>query len=171
MDHTFIGQGSATNPDKIFTNKHCYHNTLIETGKVTSSDHIPIILRLSTKPFYTKQNETYHYKRADWEHFKNILDQNIELKTLNNYTPNQVEEEVTKWLNTVKDAMNKSIPKTNFKLSYQTPITPHIKILEAAYNNLSKNADTNGWTLNNYREFVRIRHELREECKREHSKR
>lgn len=168
---TYIRQGSATNPDKVFSNKQCYHNVQIEAGEVTSSDHIPIILRLSTKPFYIKERETYHYRRANWDLFRNTLEQKTQVKPLHNYTPQQVEEEVTNWINTVKDAMCTAIPKTNFKPFYQTPTTQTIRDLQTQYNALSTNANIYGWTVNNYREYVRIRQELREECKREHSKR
>ncbi len=168
---TFIRHGSATNPDKVFTNKHCYHNTLIEPGNVTSSDHIPIILKISSRPFYTKQHETYQYNKADWQYFRDTLDINTQVNTLNNSTPEQIEEEINKWLDNVKDAMNKSIPKSSFKKIYQTRITPQIRALETAFNQLNSNAHTNGWNINNYREYVRIRQELRDECKREYNRR
>ncbi len=168
---TFIRQGTATNPDKVFTNKHCYHNTHLEPGNVTSSDHLPIILKISTKPFYHKQKETYQFHKADWDYFKNILENNIEVTTLNNYTPAQIENEVNKWLITVKTAMEKSIPRSTYRPTYQTPSTPQIRTLEREFNELSKNAQTHGWTINNYREYIRIRQDLREECKREHNKR
>ncbi len=42
--------------------------------------------------------------------------------------------------------------------------------METIYNNLRRNTETNGWTLNNCIHYTRIRHELREECKRVHNK-
>lgn len=121
---TFIRSGSATNPDKIFSNKHSYLNTLIEQGNITSSDHLPIIFKLSTKPFYIKQTETYNMGKANWNLFKATLDSNIKLKTLNNYSKEQIELETTKWLNTVKQAMDTAIPKTTYKPIYQIRATP-----------------------------------------------
>ncbi len=42
---TFVRQGSATSPDKIFANKQHYFNTITESGSITTSDHIPIVIR------------------------------------------------------------------------------------------------------------------------------
>lgn len=50
----FINYGAATNPDKIFSNKHHYLNSISEPGNITTSDHIPIIFKLSSKPFITQ---------------------------------------------------------------------------------------------------------------------
>ena len=100
-----------------------------------------------------------------------MLDNNIEVTPLNNYTPAQIENEVDKWLTKVKTAMGKSIPRSNYRLTYQTSLTPQIRTLEREFNELSKNAQTHGWTINNYRQYIRIRQDLREECKREHNKR
>ncbi len=48
---TFYSHNSTTNPDKIFTNKHHYLNCICEPGETTTSDHLPVIFKLSTKPF------------------------------------------------------------------------------------------------------------------------
>ncbi len=41
-----------------------------EPGEITSSDHIPIILRLSTKPFMTETPLIYKTNKANWDLFK-----------------------------------------------------------------------------------------------------
>ncbi len=40
---TFLRPNSATTPDKIFSNKHHFLNCIIESGDITTSDHLPII--------------------------------------------------------------------------------------------------------------------------------
>ena len=66
---TFISHGTATSPDKIFCNTHHYLNSISEPGKLTTSDHIPIVFKLSTKPFLIQQPTTYNFYKADWESF------------------------------------------------------------------------------------------------------
>ena len=166
---TFIRSGSASSPDKIFCNKHSYLNTIIEQGNITASDHLPIIFKLSTKPFYIKQTETYRMGRADWELFKKTLDNKI-TKNLQNSTKEQLEHETKKWLNIVRQAMDIAIPKTTYKPIYQIHTTPEIKQLERLYAILKNNAEKNGWNRNNYREYIRIRHKLKEKCKAEYNK-
>ncbi len=166
---TYISHNAATNPDKVFTNKHNYLNTLIEPGNITTSDHIPIILTLSTRPIYIKTKEFFQYNKANWEQFKEILSDKITVKNLDNYTTNEIDNEVNSWIKTVKDAMNKTIPKSSHMPVYQTVTTPHIKQIERDYNTLRNYAATYGWTHNIYREHTRIRQELRELCKEAYS--
>ena len=161
---TFIRQESATNPDKIFSNKHNYLNTYIEHGNITSSDHIPIILTVSTKPIFIKTKENYQFKRADWDKFQQILDDKVTEKNLNNSNVNQIEMEMSNWMNAVKYAMNQTIPKNTHKPLYQTKSTPQIRQLEHEYSTLRANAEINGWTQERYRLHTQIRHQIRELC-------
>ena len=93
---TYIRERSATNPDKIFCNKHSYLNTFCELGNVTSSDHLPIIFKISTRPFNEKIPEIYNVGKANWELFQSILDDKITIKNLNNCTKQELEEETNK---------------------------------------------------------------------------
>ncbi len=74
---TFIHPNFTSVPDKIFCNKYHYLNTYIEQGNVTASDHLPIILTLSTTPIFIKREEKYAITRADWTAFQAALDANI----------------------------------------------------------------------------------------------
>ena len=61
----YLHTNSATTLDKIFTNKHHYLNYIIEPGEISTSVHIPIILRLSTKPFITETPFKYKTSKAN----------------------------------------------------------------------------------------------------------
>ena len=108
---TYISHNAATNPDKVFSNKHNYFNTLIQPGNITTSDHIPIVLTVSTKPIYVKTNERYLYNKANWDEFKDKLNNKLTIKNLENCTTQEIDNEINNWINTVKDAMNTTIPK------------------------------------------------------------
>ena len=95
---TFLHINSATIPDKIFSNKHHYLNFISEPGEITTSDHIPIIFRLSTKPFITETPTIYKTNKANWEQFKAILDNNITLTDLNKCHVEQIEKETAEWM-------------------------------------------------------------------------
>ncbi len=114
---TFIRGNSATNPDKIFSNKHHYLNYIIEPGNITSSDHIPIIFRLSTKPFIIDTPPIYKTNKANWDKFKEIIDERITPINLNGNDLSEVENENTKWFKTITYAMDMAIPKTNYKIN------------------------------------------------------
>ena len=55
---TYFTHNSATNPDKIFSNKHHYLNCICEQGDITTSDNIPVILKFSTTPFITAKTKS-----------------------------------------------------------------------------------------------------------------
>lgn len=167
---TFISVTSATSPDKILSNKHNYLNYLSEPGEITTSDHLPMILRLSTQPFIVETPPTYKTNKANWELFKETLDNKIHLNNLNNCNLEQIETATNEWMEAIKKAIDKAIPKTSHTYVYQLKTTPEIRNLENQFNLLQHHAEHNGWTNANYREYIRIRAELRERCKENHNK-
>ncbi len=73
-------------------------------------------------------------------------------------------------MNVVKQAMDKAIPKSHYKFIYQLKTTPDIRNLENQFRTLKQNALVNGWTNDNYREYIRIRYDLKERCKENYNK-
>ncbi len=88
---TFTRHGAATTPDKILSNKHHYLNTMCEPGNITTSDHIPVIFKLSTTPFITLQPPVDKFHRGDWESFQQILNSKINITNLNYSNTQQIE--------------------------------------------------------------------------------
>ncbi len=70
----------------------------------------------------------------------------------------------------VKKAMDIAIPKSSNKYLNQLNITQEVRELQRAFSLLKQNAETMSWTFNNYNEYIRIRHELREKFKESHNK-
>ena len=64
---TFFSYNSSTNPDIILSNKHTYHNTKVEAGPVTASDHIPIIFTITSKAITAPVFPRPNLKLADWD--------------------------------------------------------------------------------------------------------
>ncbi len=98
------------------------------------------------------------------------LNNRTQLNNLNNCNLEQIETATNKWMETVKKATDKAIPKTSYKYVYQLKITPEIRNLEFQFNILQHQAEQNGWTNASYREYIRIRTELRERCIENHNK-
>ncbi len=100
-DHTstHFKYNVVSKPDKVLTNKHNNLNTLIEPGDITTSDHIPIILTISTEPILKKKGEAYNYNKADWEVFQSILNKSININNLHNQNILYLEEQLQNWVN------------------------------------------------------------------------
>lgn len=167
---TFFGHNSKTNPDKIFSNKHHYLNCSCEAGELTTSDHLPIIFRLSTKPFLIEKPKTYITQKADWDLFKLKLDTQITVRNLEGFNTAELENETTNWIKALKNAMDVAIPKSTFQYKCQLKTTPEIRNLEREFKNLNEFASHFGWTLQTYREYQRIKTQLRDRCKEAHNK-
>ncbi len=70
----------------------------------------------------------------------------------------------------IKQAMDKAIPKSSNKFIHQLKITPEIRNLENQFRSLQQNATINEWSNEYYREYTRIRYELREGCRKIYNK-
>ncbi len=66
--------------------------------------------------------------------------------------------------------MDITIPKSSHRHLYQLSLTPEIRQLQTTFNLLQQNAEVNDWTRNNYNEYISVRRELREKCKKAHNK-
>ncbi len=152
---TYISHGAATNTDKILANKHHYLNINTEPGGITSSDHIPIIFTLATQPFVIPQPKVYGLNKANWDAFQEVLESKIQVKELDDCSTEETETEVKNSTDTVKEAMEKYIPKREHKFVYQLRTT-EIQLLELSYKRLKQNADSYGWTWDNFNEYLRI---------------
>ena len=60
---TLIGRNGK--PDIVLSNRHNFLNMVIEAGSITSSDHLPLIIRISTKPILKEKQSSLNYKKAD----------------------------------------------------------------------------------------------------------
>ena len=65
-------------PDIIFSNRNAFFNYAIERGGLTSSDHFPVILKLSTKPIVKVVEKKRCLKRTNWDMFKGRMEIQLE---------------------------------------------------------------------------------------------
>ena len=68
----------------FFSNKNVFFNYAIIQGKLTSSDHLPIIIKLSTKPIVKTRQEKYKFTGANWDLSKERIEMKIEVENRNN---------------------------------------------------------------------------------------
>ncbi len=82
---TYHSHNAPTNPDQVFSNRHHYLNCICEPGEITTSDHLPIILKLTTIPFITEKPMVYKTSKVNWDLFQEKIDSEIKMGiTLNN---------------------------------------------------------------------------------------
>lgn len=124
---TFLGPDFGTlvgrkgKPDIILVNRHNIFNITITQGELTTGDHIPIILKISTRPILKDQIKRKNFKRANWDGFKDRvllrLDGQTETNRLNGQETKQtIDETLGQWINDIKEAVDDYVPMT--KVSY-----------------------------------------------------
>ena len=77
---SYIGQEFDTlahrtgRPAITVTNRKAFSNYTIQEGSLTSSNHLPIILKLSTKPVIKDSKMCRDFRRANWKEYRNQLE-------------------------------------------------------------------------------------------------
>lgn len=123
---TVYTENGSGRPDLVFANQQFnqfhYH---IQPGPLSGSDHIPVLMSISTNPIIIPSTPRFNYNRANWEGFTNTLsnthiDNTYEGKH-NSFIDNQLD-----FLHTsIQTAANAHIPKTSYSIKYS--FTPSIR--------------------------------------------
>ena len=148
---TFHAHNTTTTPDIILTNYRTYHNTLITQGPLTNSDHIPILLTISTAPIQTQFPPRPNFRTANWEEFQNEINNrmnsndNVESASLE-----EIDREINTWYEIINRATQKRIPTTQYRTLPNTPHTMHTQNLIAQFNALKRESHIHGWTIQHY---------------------
>ena len=163
---TYISSNSNTTPDLILCNKKVYHNFTIEKGPVTTSDHLPVILKLTTNAIREIIPPKFNFKKADWDKFNDKIKESIEPIDHNlEITTAEVDRLLEEWYVNILNTMTETIPKTKHK-TIQTPILNNtIKNYQFYIENLTNEARLKGWTIGKYNTYKILKQKLIKECK------
>ena len=64
-------------PDIILVNRYNIFNTATYEGEITTSDHIPLVMKISTRPIVKNLIKRKDYRRADWEGYRDSLENKV----------------------------------------------------------------------------------------------
>lgn len=163
---TFIRHNCATSPDIIITNNRAHHHTFSQPGPLTPSDHIPIILTISTSPIRIPTARRPNYRQADWELFRRISDASLpDTPTLDNQTLEHIDAALEQWLNAVEEGTKAAIPTTSMRfIRAQTP-SPELHALQTRYTRLYNLAGRQGLTFDQYQEYRQLQRDIQTLCR------
>lgn len=144
---TFFNNVNMSTPDIVIFNNKAIHNTTINPGTITTSDHIPIIVTLSSTAINTPTTPSYNMNKADWHNLKNEIHEkmdNIQLDTHMN--KDQIEEKNNQWYKIVEGKDNYIPLKT--KHTIEKPITSAtLRYLQHKFKQLHLQAQLWGWNI------------------------
>lgn len=159
---TFIGHTTMTKIDKIHSNNKAFLNYDIEPGPITPSDHIPLILTLSTTPIQKEiKKERYQMHKANWTEFKNRLN-NYQSRSLENEEIEIVDEEIVRIIKEIMNAMEKTIPKTRYKTLTTITSTEQIRRIKVQLEELKRDIYGNGIQINKLRRMKELQVQLQD---------
>ena len=70
---TRVTANTRRKPDIALTNNRAYLNTYLRPGPMTPSDHIPIVMTISTNPIQIPICPRLQFSKTDWTRYKQIL--------------------------------------------------------------------------------------------------
>lgn len=140
---TFIGHSNMTTPDRVFSNNKAALNYHLEQGPLTTSDHIPIIMTLSTSPIQIPIREKYQINKANWEGFRKDIE-DLNKPILDNKTIEEIDAALDSFHEKIKTAMKNNIPQTKYKTLPHLSITDDIRNLQTQFNQLYNYINNNG---------------------------
>ena len=127
-------------PDLVFSNKEAFLNYAIFPGKLTSSDHLPIVIKLSTKQIVKPQQIRFNYSNMNWELFKERIEEKINnanrennLNDRNDIDTTKIETSLSNWINIIKETRDEIVPKRSLNYFIYTRDSDYLKLLENIY--------------------------------------
>lgn len=167
---TFLTPRAGGTPDTVIANNNQIHNIYISPGPITTSDHLPIIMKISASPIQIPTEPTYKLNKANWTGFKNELQQSQPIN-LDHCHKNSITIELNNWFNKTELAMNRYIPLQSHKTIRQLPESIEIQTIKAQYNQLLQEVRPDAWTPLQRTRLKALQINLRNICKEERDKR
>ena len=163
---TFLSPTGKGKPDIVLGNRNIYMNMAIKQGPITTSDHIPLIITLATKPIMIPQRKMLDEKKANWDVFQREVERHMEDSRIENeedIDKEYIDKEIDNWYGNVENAMRKAIPEKSF-ITLPHPVeSDKLKLLQWRYSNLLNIVDYLGWTPLLRQQYRELQEELQEE--------
>ena len=122
---TFYSPTTSTKPDIVLINRVVTYNYFITEGPVTTSDHIPILMRISTAPIQVEIPKRKSLRKADWEKYREILmTHHQDLK--DGDTLEDIDQAVERMQNVIIRADEEVVPKIKHKIIPYPANTPEV---------------------------------------------
>ena len=123
-------------PDAISGTKWAHFNITIKPGELTSSDHIPLYIKISTRAIPKETVNKFNYKKANWDKYKRIIESNTTLNDMNNKSKDKIDSEVNEWMENITKAAEESISKNKITYNIHPTNSDYLKILINEYKQL-----------------------------------
>ena len=129
---TLLRSNSTTKPDIVLSNMMAYHNVHLDAGPLTTSDHIPIIMKITGNPIQIPIKPRFQFNKGNWDAYKAELSDIIP-PNLNGISSHEIDQHLEAWTKKVQDATKKSVPVLTHRIIPGVKPTPEIIQMQHRY--------------------------------------
>lgn len=142
---TFITPRASGTPDIVLVNNKFNFNIQVSSGPLTTSDHVPLIIKTSTSPLQIQVPPRLNFAKANWDNFATQLS-TFTIPDLDQQPTQLIDKQLDRWFTAIQNAMNENIPVTNYRTLPHIKLTKEIQLIQQAYQNIRTKARNTGWT-------------------------
>ena len=170
--NTFHNALGSSTPDIVLANNKIYHNFTITQGPITSSDHLPIILNITTNKITRPIPSTLNTKVANWDNFVNEINTNTPTLSLTGqWNKEELDSKLDNWYTIIENAIDNNIPKKKSKLVIKPITSPQLRRIQYISEQVITEGNRMGWNMILRRRYNLLRQLLVRECERLYNKR
>ena len=170
---TMIHYSTVGRPDIILANRHCYFNYTIRQGNLTTSDHIPVVFTIGSKPIVTENKKIYRMNKTDWDKYKNVMEKKLEEQVThiegNTVNQDHIDLELENWPKIINETKEEVIPTRQFKIAPHPKESDLLKLLQRNYREIKRYVAIQGMTAETRHRIRILQEEIKEESKRIHT--
>ena len=163
---TYVGYQGSGRPDLVLTNGRQHHCHLISPGPVTTSDHLPIILDISSDAITIPAPRRYVYRRANWPSFTKAVEEATTPLQLDGQPTAAIEEAVKDWYDNLQQAKDANIPQVQHRTLPHPRPSHLLKVLGVAAKAAWDEGERRGWTPQLYHQLKVLQRQLMAEARR-----
>ena len=149
-----------TKPDVVLANRQAFLNISMEPGPLTTSDHLPIKIKISTKPITIEQKKGFNFGKANWDRYQEIIINNTQISDLNNVNKETIDAEIERWMKTITNSAKEAIPIRKMNYLIHPPDSDFLRVLVNMYNQLK---NLNPWNRHQLHLIRNIQEQIKQE--------
>ena len=167
--NTRLTDTTRRKPDIALTNDKAYMNTYLTPGPLTPSDHIPIVMTISTNPIQIPINPRYQFSKTDWQEYKRILT-DFNPTPLQHETLEDLDIHIKTWNDRILDATRRTTPTITYRTIPGIQPNDYIKRLNDWHTGLLDIMTTYGTNPDRHRFLLTLRRNIKDEYNRLYTK-
>ena len=167
--NTLISRIISGRPDVLLGNRNAVMYSRIYEGSITTSDHIPVVLELSTRPIMIPVTPKLNINKTNWDNFKLLVGEEMisneqNLRDTEIINKEKIDEHLERWMKIIQTSIAATAPMKSYRMQPNIKESGELRLIELIYNRLRFN--TNGWTMEQIEEIRTLQQRMRTEMSR-----